>query len=92
MNLLSNEFSKRQLSVEQGYIISSICYYGQAIVTIDDKSKIWIDGLKLEKDGIIKVRCYFPKTVAWIEGSFFYDQKFNCCERHKRLMKERVKK
>jgi len=92
MELLVKEFSNRQYSKEQTYILSSICYYGQAIVTIDDKSKIYLDGMDLEKSGIIKVRCYFPRTVAWIEGPTFYDQGFKCCERHKRLMKERVKK
>jgi hypothetical protein len=92
MELLVKEFSNRQYTKEQTYILSSICYYGQAIVTIDSKSKIYLDGQILEKDGIIKTRIIYPRTIIWIEGPTFYDQNFNCCERHKRLKKERVRK
>jgi hypothetical protein len=89
VELLIKEFSNREYSKEQTYILSSICYYGQAIVTIDKKSKIYLDALLLEKDGIIEQRCLFPRTISFIEGKAFNDQGFQCCERHKRLAKEK---
>jgi hypothetical protein len=79
-------FSKEKL-----YIISSICYYRTATVTIDPQNKVWIDAQELERDGFIKKSQTYSRSVIFIEGERFLDLPFRCCASHasvKKLQKQ----
>lgn len=73
---------KHNFSKEACYIISSICYYGFATITIDEKSMIWIEAQRLEKEGYIIEYRRYPKAALFQEGEKFLSIPFYCCASH----------
>jgi hypothetical protein len=56
----------QKFSKEQIYILSSIDYYGYAILTKDEKSKVWEDAMILVDMGYIKKKSVHFRTVIFI--------------------------
>lgn len=80
--------TKYNYTKEACYIISSICYYGFASITIDEKSMIWIEAKNLDDSKIIEEYKRFPKTVLFREGEGFLSIPFYCCHAHASLKKD----
>jgi len=79
---------KQNFSKEACYVISSICYYGFATITIDEKSMIWIEAQRLEKEGYIYEYRRYPKASLFKEGNRFLSIPFYCCAMHENQKKE----
>jgi hypothetical protein len=79
---------KHNFSKEACYIISSICYYGFATITIDEKSMIWIEAQRLEREGYIREYKRYLKSALFDEGDRFLSIPFYCCAMHENKKKE----
>ena len=56
----------QKFTKEQVYILSSIDYYGYAIITNDEKSKVWEDALSLVDLGYIKKKSVHYRNAIFI--------------------------
>jgi hypothetical protein len=81
------EATKHHWSKEACYIVSSICYYRLATITIDEKNAVYTEAKRLEELEFIKMYKTYAKAVLYVEGKRFLEIPYKCCAAHHELKK-----
>ena len=81
------EATKHNWSKEACYIISSICYYNLATITIDQKSAVYLEEKRLEELEFIKMHKTYARAILYVEGKRFLEIPYKCCAAHQEMKK-----